>query len=112
MIVISLETSGSDSECQHVILAKRSLPQPCRERSYLPILMRGWYPWSVQTIIAALVFLFSPMTLCCHSHADGSVGCGPLGAQCDGWKLECPRGATQTDPDDDESWQCTGYPNS
>lgn len=49
--------------------------------------------------------------LCCHKHADGSVGCWPLVSyQCGDDPGEyikpCVGGSHQTDPNDEESWVC------
>lgn len=70
-------------------------------------------------ILTIIVHLFTadagPTLLCCHTHADGTVGCWPPNdGECNpGEKaIHCRGSASQTDPNDEESWQCDTYPNS
>jgi hypothetical protein len=58
----------------------------------------------------AKTMLLTGATLCCHGHSDGTTGCWPqpaAGCGPDAISSPCRGGATQTDPNDEESWECT-----
>jgi hypothetical protein len=73
----------------------------------------------MSTFIAIMVHAIMSSTLCCHQHADGTVGCWPnttASVACDPgegmWVKPCPDGYYQGDRTDEESWSCKGTPNA